>query len=391
MFWAQLGYFCLEPVCIRERLDKYMGHRVKICFFLGGLTGGGIGRVTSILVNEMIKNPKYELYVLGYSQIKKEDYIIDSQIHKSYFLEKHTSMATAMLKGAVPKLKKFLQDNDIDILVSCGVLLSVLSVLSCKGIKTKCINWEHSSMFNGNKDFKLQMLARRYAAKKSDLNVVLTDKTESAYIQKYQIPYDKVVRIYNPVDPLAYCSKEYDAESNNIISVGRLSYQKKFEDVIKVAREVLNTHNNWTWHIYGDGEEKERLQNMIDATNLQSKVILKGRVPNIYDLYGRYAFIVMTSRYEGFPMTLLEAAGNRLPMISYDIETGPSEIIDDKRNGYLVEADNIVELTDKVRILMNNENLREKMSQASYQTSLKFKLEEIAKEWEAVFRNLLAK
>lgn len=388
----RLGHFSnLSLFDIMERMDKYMKERIKICFFLGGLKGGGIGRVTSILVNEMIKNTEYELYVLCYSRIEKEDYIIDSRIHKSYFLEENISMTKAMLKGAVPKLKKYLQDNDIDILVSCGVLLSVLSISSCKGIKTKCINWEHSSMFNGNKDFKLQTIARRYAAKKSDLNIVLTDKTETAYIQKYRISYDKVKRIYNPVDPLAYRSKEYNTASNIIISVGRLSYQKKFEDVIKAASDVLDEHSNWIWHIYGEGEEKESLQNMIDASNLRNKVILKGRVPNIYDLYSQYAFIVMTSRYEGFPMTLLEAAGNRLPMISYDIETGPSEIIDDKRNGYLVEADNMTELVERVQNLMNDESLRKKMSQASYQTSLKFKLEGIVKEWETVFQMMLAK
>lgn len=368
-----------------------MEKKIKICFFLGGLTSGGIGRVTSILVNEMIKNPEYELYVLSYSKIKKEDYTIDSKINKSYFLENSMSMTKAILKGGIFKLKNYLKVNDIDILVSCGVLLSFLSISACKGIKTKCINWEHSSMFNGNRDFKLQSIIRKYAAKNSDLNVVLTDKTKVDYVQKYHISKENIVRIYNPVDPLAYCSKSYNSTSNAIISVGRLSYQKKFEDVIKVASIIFNEHKCWMWHIYGDGEEKENLQKMINANNLQNKVILKGRVSNIYDLYGQYAFIVMTSRYEGFPMTLLEAAGNRLPMISYDIETGPAEIINNLKNGYLVESNNLSQLSNRIESLINNIDLRIKMSQASYQTALKFKLEEIVKEWNIIFKILITK
>lgn len=366
-----------------------IGSRIKVCFFLGGLTNGGIGRVTSILVNEMVKNSEYELFVLGYSRIKKEDYEIDSNIHKSYLLNEKTNMTKAILCGAIKKLRKYLADNAIDILVSCGVILSFLSISSCKGLKTKCISWEHSSMFIGNKDFRMQAIIRRYAAKKSNLNVVLTNKTRDDYIKKYNIAEKRIVRIYNPVDPLVYRSNSYDSSSKYIISVGRLSYQKKIEDVIKAGVKVFADYGDWEWHIYGDGEEKEKLQSLIEENNLQNNIFLKGRVSNIYDLYGKYAFIVMTSRYEGFPMTLLEAAGNRLPMISYDIDTGPSEIIRDGDNGYLIEADNIDELTKKIEDLIDNDKTRKSMSESSFNTALKFQLQEIVDEWDKIFKGMM--
>lgn len=366
-----------------------MKNKIKICYFLGGLTSGGIGRVTSILVNELVNNSEYEIYVLGYSKIEKEDYQIDTRIHKSYLLNQGISMTKAVLTGAVTKLKRYLEENDIDILISCGVLLSFLSISACRGLKTKCISWEHSSMFRGNKDFKLQPIIRRFAAKKSDLSVVLTNKTRTDYMNKYKLSDSKVVRIYNPVDPLAFKSTEYDCSSNLIISVGRLSYQKKFQDVILVAKNILSKYDEWKWHIYGDGEEKHTLQKMIVENNLQNKVILKGRVSNIYDIYKNYSFIVMTSRYEGFPMTLLEAAGNRLPMVSYDIETGPSEIIKDGVNGFLIPADNIDIMSQRVEELIHSSSTRIKMSDCSFDTALHFKLQEIIDEWDTVFRGLL--
>ena len=89
----------------------------------------------------------------------------------------------------------------------------------------------------------------------------------------------------------------------------------------------------------------------------------------------------MTSRYEGFPMSLIEAAANKLPMISYDIQTGPNEIVKDGVNGYLIDFENKVLMAQRIESLINNSDLRVAMSNKSYETSQMFNVKDISSKW----------
>ena len=98
--------------------------------------------------------------------------------------------------------------------------------------------------------------------------------------------------------------------------------------------------------------------------------------------------IVMTSRYEGFPMTLLEGAANGLPMLSYDILTGPNEIIDNGVNGYLIDEGNSEEMARKIASLLLNKEKRLEFSKESQKTAKRFDVNSIATEWYKMFKEL---
>lgn len=144
----------------------------------------------------------------------------------------------------------------------------------------------------------------------------------------------------------------------------------------------------WTWDIYGEGELKDSLQKMINENGLSEKIRLMGQVSDLYDRYRDYAFMVMTSRYEGFPMSLIEGAANRLPLISFDIPTGPNEIIVDGVNGYLINADSDKDMVVKIRKLIENQEIRESMSKEVYQLTQAFAMERILKQWKILFNKL---
>ena len=195
--------------------------------------------------------------------------------------------------------------------------------------------------------------------------------------------------IYNPIDPNAVEKrKPYCADVQKIITVGRLTYQKNMELLVRVADKVLKANPGWIWDIYGDGELRETLQEQINACGLQDVLTLKGQVSNVYDLYGEYAFKVLTSRYEGFPMTLLEASANGLPMVSFDIETGPNEIIEDGVNGFLLPSEDEEAMCKAIETLMHDSECRCKMSGESAKTSERFQLGEISEQWYALFQKM---
>jgi glycosyltransferase involved in cell wall biosynthesis len=231
-----------------------------------------------------------------------------------------------------------LKEQEIDVLIACGALFFPIAVRACKGTHVKCICWEHTDPNTGS-DYRFQRLARSYGAKRSSCNVVLTKRAQKFYEAHY--PKARTVQIYNPIDhKVLENAGEYRPESKKIISVGRLTYQKYFQMAVEIAAEILPMHPDWQWDIYGDGEERQELEQLIAEKGLTEQMHLMGQVSDLYNRYREYAIMVMTSRYEGFPMSLLEGMGNGLPLVSFDIDTGPDEIIRDGENGYLIPASN---------------------------------------------------
>ena len=146
---------------------------------------------------------------------------------------------------------------------------------------------------------------------------------------------------------------------------------------------------DWSWDVFGDGDLKEVLQKQINDSGLTANLTLKGQVSDLYDRYREYAFMVMTSRYEGFPMTLIEGAANRLPLVSFDIPTGPDEIIMDGMNGYLIDKNSDGDMINKIIKLMDDTELRENMSDKVYELTKVFSTEKVLEEWETLFAALI--
>ena len=362
---------------------------MKVCFFLGGFyQNGGIGRVTSILINKLSENEHIEISALCYFDAHKPNlYPLSSRIRQSFLLPQYKSMSKFLLTGGVRKLRKFLIDNSIDIVVACGALFYPLAVRACRTIRTKCICWEHSDP-EGNNDHKGQRFARKYGISHSDMNVVLTKRALKVYCDKYGAK--NTAQIYNPIDTAVLeKAKPYDASAKQIISVGRLEYQKNFETAVEVARKVLTAHPDWTWDIFGKGPEQEKLQQLIDEAGLSAQMTLRGQVSDLYDRYSHYSFLVMTSRYEGFPMVLLEGCGNALPLVSFDIPTGPDEIIVDGENGYLLKAFDVDGMAQKIADLLDDAELRLRMSAFNTEYCKCFSERKVIGEWEQLLWNML--
>lgn len=362
----------------------------KICFLLGGFQGsGGIGRSTSIIANYFSNSSDLEVHTICYCETsKKRMYTISPMVREHILFNTNISMTKALIfNHTIKRVKNIVKENGIDVLIACGSLFYPLGILSVKGTPAKCICVEHTSP-DVETDYKFQVMCRKLAAKKADMVVTLTDSAKEYYIKTLGINGKRVCRIYNPVPKEYYQSKKYNVETKKIISVGRLSYPKNFSRLIDIAKTVFERHPDWCWDIYGEGEERARLQQKIETLGLINHVKLRGQVSDLLLRYENYSFIVMTSRYEGFPMSLLEASANRLPLVSFDIKTGPSEIIKNNVNGYLLNSGDTNGMIDKICKLIENNAIRSEMSQKSYESSFAFGMKEINKQWQEVFEEI---
>lgn len=360
---------------------------IKVCFLFEGFHGnGGIGRATSIIANRLSNEKGIEVHTISYCEVTtKRMYEISPTLHEHLLFEKRTSMKKAILLAhVIRRVKHIVKDNHIDFLVACGALYYPLGILAVKGTSAQCICVEHTSP-ETESDYKFQMFCRKIAVKYAHRVVTITDAAKDYYLKTLRIVPDKVCRIYNPVPKEYYQSASYHADSKKIISVGRLSYPKNFSRLIDIAKTVLEKHPDWHWDIFGEGNERAELQAKIDGDGLSERLVLRGQVQNLLQRYEEYAFMVMTSRYEGFPMSLLEAAANRLPMISFDIKTGPNEIIQDGKNGYLLKHEDTQGMIDGINALIESADTRMEMSRKALITAGKFGIESIVSQWKEIF------
>ncbi|EGR3023171.1 glycosyltransferase, partial [Vibrio parahaemolyticus] len=168
---------------------------------------------------------------------------------------------------------------------------------------------------------------------------------------------------------------------NRIIAVGRLEYQKGFDVLVRLFKEVDEL--GVKLDIYGVGSEKDELERIINQNNIKN-IELKGKTNDIKEEYIKSDFLVMSSRFEGFGMVLVEAMECGLPCLSFDCPTGPSDIIDHGFNGYLVKLGDERDFINRLIELSSNFELRNELGINAKKSTEKFKIERIIKQWESV-------
>ena len=179
-------------------------------------------------------------------------------------------------------------------------------------------------------------------------------------------------------------------ENKKAISVGRLSPEKGYDLLIKAWKLVTERHPDWELEIYGDGQEKSKLYSIISEYSL-SNISINAPIRNIEDKYTESSIYLMSSHYEGFGIVLIEAMACGLPCVSFNCPYGPSEILTDNENGFLIPINDIYTLADKVCILIEKEEMRKKMGHKAYIAAMQYSPIKVMKKWEKLFDDLKKK
>jgi glycosyltransferase involved in cell wall biosynthesis len=363
-----------------------MTNKPNVAFLLTKLTKrGGISRVVSILSNEIYLTQLFTIHIIGYQKRELQGYKWNENLIFHELGGDESSMKKGMFKAAF-RLRKILDAHKIKVIISSGQMVGPLAVLGTLFKRTKHVYWSHTS-FKASTSNKYRVFNEKLTAPFSKILVCLT----KADIRNYERETlaRRVVQIYNPIDPvLENLETVYNADSNKIISVGRLTYQKNFELLVDVAKIILDKHKDYSWHIYGSGEKEKEIQAKIDKNDLTERLILMGQSNDLYSLYGNYSMMVMTSRYEGFPMTLLEGMACKLPLVSFDIPTGPNELIADNQNGFLIEPFDLEKMASKIEELILDKDRRRSFSRQNVELMAEFQIKSINDKWISLLKDL---
>ncbi|PTO75711.1 glycosyltransferase family 4 protein [Vibrio splendidus] len=300
----------------------------NIAFVIGSASdNGGVERVLYNLVS-IYQADNYNITVINLFGGRKEDSFLKNKNIK--FVNLYEARVSLFYWFCyIKKLRKTLLDNDIDLVFDMGSHLSMFSVPASLCIKTKVISCEHVNLKVSKKNLIIKVLFARFA----DKLITLTNKDKKWY-EKFFLK--NVICIPNFTTISAENYKPIADRDNTIIAVGRLCYQKSFDRLIDIWSKS-EVKERFTLEIWGDGEDRSYLAGKIESLGLNDSCKLMGESSNLEPIYGNAKCLLMTSRYEGYPMVLIESLVSGTPIISYNCDTGPEEIIIDGKNGFLID------------------------------------------------------
>ncbi|RKG36791.1 glycosyltransferase family 4 protein [Acinetobacter rongchengensis] len=352
----------------------------KICFLIGNINhSGGTERVTTLIANQLAVD--HQVFILSLVFGENPFFEQNTSIVNGSLFNKDISMRKNFLV-AVSKIREYIISNKIDTLVVVDSISCVFTVPACIGLKVNHICWEHFNL-KVNLGSRFRDLGRWMAAKWCNQIITLTERDKTFWDERFNLKRsDKVVAIANPTP--------YEIQDNlplldykNILCVGRLTYQKGFDLLIPAWAKIHDELPGWIVTIVGSGEDEQKLRKMATDYNVGSTIVFAGQQKDMKNFYRKASFFCMSSRFEGLPMVLLEAQSYGLPVVSFDCNTGPAEIIDSGINGFLVQNGNIEDLSDKILKMCKESNF-EIFSKLSLEKSLSFNISNIIFKWEKV-------
>lgn len=357
----------------------------RICFFSGDITrSGGTERVSARLANALKEGGEYEVCFLSITeQAEKTFYPIDPEIERYKLARKWMAPGPKYIP-IIGKLRKFLKEKKIDIIIDIDIVLDILSIPATRGLNTKVVSWEHF-----NCEHEQSVLYRRLISKLttrfSDYIITLTEEDKNNY-QKILGRKTGISAIYNM--PPEMRRNEGASMENVIVTAGRLTYQKGTEYLAKVAVPVLKKHSDWKWLVLGDGEERDILEKAISVNSLENQLVLEGTVENVESYLERAKLFVLTTRYEGFGMCLVEALKMKVPCVSFDVKVGPSEIISNRQNGILIPPFDCEKMVEVINGLIETPEMLEELSANTTIGLERFDENRIIEAWKSVLNKL---
>ena len=370
----------------------------KIYFLSFNVFGMGVTGRTVINTAEYLVNSGYEVELISVFGNKKDKYFeIDEKI-KITVLEptrKRRKRAARILKS-IPSMfidmddefyKTFSLLTDIKILrklfsIRNGIVVSTrpgFTIMIMKYIKLrrfKTIGQEHLNFEIHPKNLQKQL--KKYYSK-LDLLFTLTDADTESYAEKIPHIKDKIIKVPNAIPNLEVNNNI--EKKKQIIAAGRLVPQKGFDLLIKASPKIFEKHPDWVLKIYGKGRQEHYLQELINKYGLNNNIFLMGPSKNIEEQMAESEIYVLSSRYEGFGMVIIESMEMGTPVVSFDCPEGPKEIIENEVDGILVENGNLDKLANQVIRLIEDEDLRSKLATNAKRGVKKYYISNIGAIW----------
>lgn len=220
------------------------------------------------------------------------------------------------------------------------------------------------------------------SAKKLDALVLLTKQDEKDWhdVKKTYVIPNAIPHIHTGSSSLT---------NKQAIMVGRYNEAKGYEYITEAWKTVHKRHPDWILNIYGSGEMRDDVERWIKERNLQDTMIMHEPTNHIMEKYTESSICVLSSRYEGFTLVIMEAMSCGVPCVSFDTPYGPRNIITDGEDGILVDYLNTEALADNICKVIEDENLRKRLGMNAKKNIQRFSQDTIMQKWQDLFHSLI--
>ncbi|WP_456323238.1 glycosyltransferase family 4 protein [Hydrogenimonas sp.] len=363
---------------------------MKILIYISSLTSGGAEKVASLMANYW--SDKHQIILLTDSSLNDDFFKINGNVKRKStnfkVSQKNLFGKFATHIFGLYTLRSIIRSEKPDIIISHMDIANVRVLLATMGLGIPVIVEDHNNpeMKGMPQPWKaLKPITYRFANK-----IVLLTKELIRYYPPKTYAHSKIVIIPNPLDIPKKIpdSNEVVLHKPTFIALGSLTKQKGFDILLKTFAEVTKKLPKWHLVILGEGPKRKELEKLSKDLNINDKVSMPGRVKNPYGILKKADIYIMSSRFEGFPVALCEAMGVGLPCISFDCPTGPSDIIQHKKNGLLINYLDNKQLENSMIILAENNLLREKLSKEAIKINSTLQIDTIMAKWEQLLKRI---
>lgn len=354
---------------------------MKIDFVVSSLVAGGAERVLILLANHFDKKG-HDVTIITFNE--PEVFSANPSVKR---IRLHDGKIKNHTIRSIINLYKFYSEkkNRPDILMPFMTQTNFIGALIGKLRGIKVVSAEHNNHLRET-DF-IGKLARKYMYRKSDALTVLTKFDEQHYKSKgvnvYVMPNPCTFDIYNEIER---------NRKKIILAVGDLNryHHKGFDNLIMLISPVLKKNKDWKLKLVGGGDEGTKfLKELAKEHQIEDQVIFEGYSTKVSEIMTESEIYVLSSRTEGLPMVILEAFARGTACIAFDCVTGPSDIINPDKNGILIEDQNFNAMADGLDKLINNLELRIKLTSEAVNSLDRYKMDAVYNNYLNIFENIL--
>jgi glycosyltransferase involved in cell wall biosynthesis len=374
--------------------------RIRVLFFISSLEGGGAERVMVEILRNINRNYIEPILILLYPYdhspykglLPKDLEVIVIKRESDTSLEKIKQFKDFLkcIKNKKPDLILSMLTHCNIMAIVAGLMYKIRTIVSEHNTLSEIIKTEDGRKMMGISGSFLVRKLYRFANK----IIAVSEGIKDDLIKNFGISKEKISVIYNPVDleNIRTLSKEpvdhhfFESNVPIIISVGRLIYQKGFDLFIRALKK-LSSQIDFRAIILGNGPEKESLEDLAFKLDIIDKISFAGFKANPFAFLSKSDIFVLSSRFEGLPMAILEAMACEVPIIATDCKSGPREILQDGEYGIFVPIEDEDALSVAMLKLLKDSALRERFKLLSKERVTNFSIDKIVKKYEELILN----
>ncbi|NDV60237.1 glycosyltransferase family 4 protein [Bacteroides sp. 519] len=364
---------------------------------------GGIQKVTTVKASALANIEGNEVYIITAEGQGKSFFPLDNRVKNidldiRYYSDDWKSKWSLIKSTYIKrkehkqKLKKILHEIKADIIISTGTSdkFYLPSVSPRESVVIRefhfCTQYRYlnaKGWFDLIKAYIGDIIDYKIKIKNYDQVYLLTKEDKQYWANNKKV---SVIPNPNSFTPSAISS----GKSKKVIAVGRYVAQKRFDNLLLIWKMVAHKYPDWTLEIWGEGEERTRLEDLIEKLDIGKSAFLKGYTADIEKQLQNSSVFVLTSDYEGFGLVIIEAMACGLVPVCFACQSGPTDIITDGEDGFLIPVKNLELFAEKLSLVMADEEQRIKMSQKAIERAHDFSIDKITKRWMNEFIRLKA-